>query len=71
MKNWDKTEQEYAFDQGWRFDENETLVLTNAQFSKYAYSGRSITDNTKKTLMLPSAHGCSLIFEGKHFRIEG
>lgn len=71
MKKWDSRQQEYACNMGWRFDENEMLVLTNKQFSDYQYSGRSIYDNSVKTLMLPSVHGSCLIFEGKHFRIEG
>lgn len=35
MKKWDSRQQEYAFGYGWRFDENEMLVLTNKQFSYY------------------------------------
>lgn len=71
MKKWDSREQEYAFDMGWRFDDAEMLVLTKEQFERNQYTGRSINDDSVKTLMLPSVHGCCLIFEGKHFRIEG
>lgn len=71
MKKWDAREQEFAFDRGWRFDEDETLVLTEKQYSAYQYAGRSALDGNVRTLMIPSVHGCCLIFEGKHFRIEG
>ena len=49
----------------------EMLVLTKKQFEQNQYTGRSIHDNSVRTLMLPSVYGCCLIFEGKHFRIEG
>ncbi len=73
MKHWDAREQEYIFDHGWRidYDNNETLVLTQNQFDENQYTGRSIHDPSVRTLMLPSVHGCCLIFEGKHFRVEG
>lgn len=70
MKKWDSREQEYIFDRGWKLDKDEMLILTREQFQKYQYSGRSVRDKDVKTLMLPSVNGCSLIFEGKHFRIE-
>ena len=69
MKKWDNTEQHYIFDHGWRLDAEETLILSREQFAKYQYTGRSITDSKTRTIMLPSDHGCSLIFEGKHFRV--
>ena len=73
MKNWDAREQEYIFDHGWRidYDHDEMLVLTQKQFDENQYTGRSIHDERVRTLMLPSVHGCCLIFEGRHFRIEG
>ena len=73
MKKWDAHEQECIFDHGWRidYDNDEMLVLTQKQFNEYSYTGRSIHDKSVRTLMLPSVHGCCLIFEGKHFRIEG
>lgn len=73
MKHWDAREQEYIFDHGWRidYDNGEMLVLTQKQFDENQYTGRSIHDESVRTLMLPSIHGCCLIFEGKHFRIEG
>lgn len=73
MKKWDAIEQEYIFEHGWKIDHDnsEMLVLTNKQFKQNQYTGRSIHDNSVRTLMLPSIHGCCLIFEGKHFRIEG
>ena len=72
IKNkWDSREQEFIFDHGWKFDSNEKLVLTKRQFDDYQYSGRSIRNENVKTLMIPSVHGCCLIFEGLHFKIEG
>ena len=73
MKHWDAREREYIFDHGWRIepDNDEMLVLTQRQFDENQYTGRSIRDGNVRTLMLPSVHGCCLIFEGKHFRIEG
>lgn len=70
MKKWEKCQQEYAFDHGWKFDENEMLILTQKQFKDYQYSGKLIKDPKTKTLMIPSAHGCCLILEGMHFRVE-
>lgn len=70
MKKWDSIEQNYIFDHGWRLDDDETLILTRDQFSRYQYTGRSVTDSKTRTIMLPSMHGCSLIFEGLHFRVE-
>ena len=70
MKKWDRYEQECAFDNGWHFDDDEMLILTQKQFNDYQYSGKSIRDPKQKTLMIPSIHGCCLIFEGMHFKIE-
>lgn len=70
MKKWDKTEQEFIFDHGWKLDENEMLILTRKQFDSYQYTDRSIYDHNVRTLMLPSNFGCCLILEGKHFVIE-
>ena len=71
MKKWDSRELEYIFDHGWRLDKDEALILTRKQFDKYQYTGRSVRDTNTKALMLPSVNGACLIFEGKHFRIEG
>jgi hypothetical protein len=71
MKHWDSIEQHCIFDHGWQIDKDEMLVLTKRQFNAYQYSGHSYRDPTVRTLMIPSLHGCCLIFEGKHFRIEG
>lgn len=68
MKKWDAIEQEYIFDHGWKLDKDEMLILTKDQYRKHQYSGKSVRDG-RKTMMLPSIHGCCLIFEGKHFRI--
>ena len=71
MKKWDYMEQHCIFDHGWQIDKDEMLVLTKDQFNAYSYSGHSYRDPTVRTLMIPSMNGCCLIFEGKHFRVEG
>ena len=71
MKKWDIREQEYIFDHGWKLDKDEMLILTKKQFEEHQYSSHSIYDGNIKTLMLPSVNGCCLIYEGKHFVVEG
>lgn len=66
---WDAYEKEYIFDHGWRINDSGKIELTKEQFEKNQYSGKSISDKNVKTLMLPSMHGCCLIFENKHFII--
>lgn len=66
---WDRYEKEYIFDHGWTINKEDKIELTKEQFNKYQYTGRSITDKSIKTIMIPSVHGCALIFEHKHFEI--
>ena len=70
MKRWDVREQECMCDHGWSLDRDEKIILTKDQFDRYPYSGRCTTDSSVKTLMLPSANGCCLIFEHKHFLVQ-
>lgn len=70
MKKWDARQTEYILDRGWKFDKDEKLILTEDQFKKDQYAGRSITNPEKRVLMLPSNHGCCLIFEGLHFIVK-
>ena len=66
MKKWDEIQQKFALDNGWHFDDDEMLILTQKQFNDYHYSGKSIEDPKQRVLMIP----CCLIFEGMHFKIE-
>lgn len=66
---WDAREKECIFDHGWTIDKDDKIRLTKAQFEKYQYTGRSIHDHNIKTLMIPSIHGCTLLFEHKHFEV--
>ena len=70
MKHWDRMEQEYIFDHGWRIDADEMLILTAEQFRKAPYTDHSFRDKKIKSIMIPSIHSCCLILEGKHFRVE-
>lgn len=73
MKNiqifYDSYSLNWIFDHGIKYD-NKTghLYVTKKQFSNLAYTGKSI-HGPEKTIMLPSIHGCMLIFENKHFTI--
>lgn len=71
MKIWDNIEKHCIFDHGWSIDKNDKIILTEKQFKEYHYSGYSIKDNKIRTLMIPSNYGLSLIFEHKHFIVEG
>ena len=68
---WDDRELECIFDHGWVVGKDNKLQITKKQFENYQYTDRSIEDSSIRTLMLPSVHGCCLIFEGKHFEIIG
>lgn len=62
--------REYLNDHGIKIERDGMIVLTEKQWEKAAYKDRSVTDPTVRTWMLPSIHGCCLLFEGKHFRIQ-
>lgn len=66
----DCIERRYIQKNGWRINELEQIVLTRRQFDEYQYSGTLLTD-ARRTLMIPSIHGCTLLTEGMHFIIEG
>ena len=68
MVTWDKIEMDFIVRRGWRVNDEGLLVLTTAQ-AKGANIGRSIRNPEQRTLMIPSLHGCTLIFEGQHFTI--
>lgn len=65
----DSTEREYILDRGWHINDDGLLELTRAQFSKAPYAGCSYEDMKKHTLMIPSLHGVTLLYEDKHFII--
>ena len=70
MKKWDRYEQEYVFDHGGRFDNDEVAHFTQEQWDRMQYTGKSVHDSNVRTLMIPSFHGSCLIFENKHFVID-
>ena len=71
MKNmFDNCEREYIFDRGWKINSDGLVALSAKQFEKYAYTGTLLKDPSKRTLMLPSMYGCTLIIEGLHFVVE-
>lgn len=70
MKKWDRYEQEHIFDLGGYFDENEVAHFSKERWETMQYTGTSINDENVRTLMIPSIHGCCLIFENKHFVID-
>lgn len=67
---YDHIEREYIFDHGWRINEDGRLQLTTKQAENEQYIGYSIRHNGQRTLMIPSVHGCCLLFEGEHFIIK-
>lgn len=70
MMNWDSMQREFIFDHGWKINrESGKLELTRKQFDDWCYTGESLNDSSIKTIMMPSVHGCCLIFEHKHFEI--
>lgn len=70
MVTWDKIEMDFISRKGWRVNDDGLLVLNAAQ-AKSANIGRSIRNPKQRTLMIPGLHGCTLLFEGQHFMIDG
>ena len=70
MQHFDAIEREYIIDKGWHINADGLLVLTAKQAEKEQYIGRSIHNHEQRTLMIPSVHGCCLLFEGQHFIIQ-
>lgn len=66
----DVMEREYIHKNGWYINSAGMLELTAAQAAKEPYLGRSVWEPNRRTLMIPSIHGCSLLFEGQHFIIK-
>lgn len=67
---YDHIEREYIFGHGWQINEDGRLQLTAKQAEKEQYIGRSVRNPEQRTLMIPSIHGCVLLFEGQHFIIK-
>ena len=67
----DKIELDYIRRRGWRVNGEGLLVLTHEQAQEYPYMGCSIWNPKIRTLLIPSLHGSMMIFEGKHFMVEG
>lgn len=68
---WSERERETILDRGWTISpEDGRIHLTKKQFDTYQYHDRSVSDSHTRTLMLPTDHGCTLIFENRHFVID-
>lgn len=67
--HYDAVEREYIYDKGWHINADGMLELTAKQASQELYISRSINDPSKRTLMIPSLYGCTILFEGRHFII--
>ena len=67
----DARTREYFFDHGARIGEDSRFILPRDRFEKMAYAGTSVRDPSVRTLMVPSEYGVCLLFEGKHFVVEG
>lgn len=66
---YDAVEREYILNKGWRINADGMLELTAKQASQELYISRSINDPSRRTLMIASAQGSALLFEGQHFII--
>lgn len=67
---YDAIEREYILNKGWRINADGMLELTAKQASQELYISRSINDPSRRTLMIASAHGSALLFEGTHFVVS-
>lgn len=65
----DAVELKYILDKGWHINDNGLLEITSKQAVKAPFVGRSLRDPAKRTIMIPSRRGCTLLFEGQHFII--
>lgn len=63
----DAVEREYILNKGWRINADGLLEITAKQAREEPYISRDLSDPSKHTLMVAGAHGCTLLFEGKHF----
>lgn len=66
----DCIERRFIQKKNWRINELDQIVLTRRQFDDYQYSGTRLTD-ARRTIMIPSIYGSTLLTEGTHFIIEG
>ena len=66
---YDAVEREYIIKKGWRINDDGMLELTAKQAREEIYISRSINDPSRRTLMIASAQGSALLFEGQHFII--
>ena len=70
MKKWDSYETEYILNHNGRFDEKEVIHFKETDDIINRMGKSIIRHPNKRTLVIPSVHGCCLIFEGLHFVID-
>lgn len=63
----DKIAMNYITLRGWRVNDAGLLVLTEKQLKNVPYFGYSHRNPKLRSLMVPTLHGCTLLFEEKHF----
>lgn len=66
----DGIELEYITRKGWSINPDGLIEITRAQARKEPYIGHSIRNPRQRTLMISGTHGCTLLFEGRHFIIK-
>lgn len=64
----DQITKDYAERKGWQVN-GSLIKLTKRQWSKYPYASYSIRHTGKRTMMVPSIAGTTLLIEGKGFKI--
>lgn len=65
---WSNREREYFFDKGCEIDKDGIVKVPRIVWSKQIYRGVD-AETGVKNWMIPSEHGCCLIFEHRHFEI--
>lgn len=67
---WTGRTLEFILDNGYRQDPDGTIVLTKRQWQKAGYKDTSAFDSKQETWCVPSDFGLTLLYKGKHFRVE-
>ena len=70
MKNWDSYERDYILDHGGYFDDFGVAHFDKNNRLICEKLGHSVRYPNMRTLVIPSVHGCCLIFELMHFVID-
>lgn len=65
----DCIERRFIQKNNWRINSVDQIVLTAKQYADYQYTGTRLTD-ARRTIMIPSILGTTLLTEGTHFVVE-